>query len=84
MLHGQEFCKPATEWHECFYGSAYLRNTSMDYGAQIPVCQDHHRQIHAKNHGIDDRLKVRFQQQIMDNYNMTIEDFIKIFGRSYI
>lgn len=74
--------------HEIFYGIAN-RKLSIKYGLVIPLCQEiHHNQYDSKGIHFDKKLCNEWhkigQEKAMEHYNWTIEDFIKIFGKSYI
>ena len=74
--------------HEIFYGTAN-RKLSIKYGLVIPLCQEqHHDQYNSRgihfDKGLCDKWHIIGQKKAMEFYKWTIEDFIKIFGKSYI
>lgn len=77
-----------THRHEIFFGTAN-RKKSIDYGLYVYLLpQDHNASIY----GVHSRLgkdfnlylKKKGQLQAMVTYNWTVDDFIKIFGKSYL
>lgn len=70
---------PRQALHEIFEGRNRIR--SMQYNAIIPLCFSCHTIIH-NNRNISLYYKQRFQQ-IFEEKNSR-EEFIKIFGRSYL
>lgn len=79
--------RPYAETHEVFFGSAYLRFTSMLYGAQERLCPLHHREgqeaVH-RNKKFDDELKRKHQLRIMTEKDMTFNEWLSIFYKSYL
>lgn len=73
--------------HHIFFGTG-KRQISERYGATImlcPVCHstDRKQGIHG-NHWICLQVQEQEQRRLMQKYNWTVEDFRKIFGKSYI
>lgn len=84
-LYGEENARGACSTHEVFFNSStYMRNTSCDYKAQEKVCMEHDEEIHRSDHKLDRRLKAKHQQRIMDEHNMTIEEFGNIFNGNWL
>lgn len=75
---------PFAETHEVFFGNAYLRNKSIEYGCQEKLCVFHHREgknaVH-NNRQFDLELKRKHQARLLED--MTEIEFIKIFGKLY-
>lgn len=74
--------------HEIFYGTAN-RKLSIKYGLVIPLCQEqHHNQYNSRgihfDKGLCDKWHIIGQKKAMEFYKWTTDDFIKIFGKSYI
>ena len=62
------------------------RNNSEKYGLIIPLCADHHNMSPDSAHlnpDINKRLKV-IGQEVFETKVGTREEFIQIFGKSYI
>ena len=71
--------------HHIFYGT-HARKMSEKYGLKIPLCVRHHTSdmgVHF-NSALDEQIKIIAQKKAMEHYNWTKEDFINIFGRSFI
>lgn len=76
---------PYVEIHHVFFGVAN-RKLSDRYGYIVPLCATHHRLGHYAPHtnrDCDLMLK-RIAQEHFEQNNGTREDFIRIFGRSYL
>lgn len=71
------------EPHHIFNGEAYLRVLSEKYGAVVYIIHSHHEYIH-KNASYRKKLKVGYQRKIMHDQGWSIDQFIKVFGKSYI
>lgn len=71
----------ASETHHIFNGA--LRKKSEEYGATIRLCRECHDAIH-KNDAFRENLKAQYQQKIMDEQGWSIEDFRKVFYKSYL
>ena len=64
--------------HEVFFGKN--RVNSMLYGCVIPLCYEHHLEIH-KNSVLDDIYKDKMQRQFEKTY--PDKNFLKIFYKNY-
>ena len=75
------------EYHHCFFGSA-KRRLSDKYKIIVPLCYLHHRGtngIHGKNGKVlDTKIKQMAQKKAMEYYDWTIDDFRKVFGKSWL
>lgn len=67
--------------HEIFEGSA-KRINSMKYGFVLPICLDCHRK-HQENLNFTTKWKKKAQKYFEKEYGSR-EEFIKLFGRSYL
>lgn len=77
-----------THRHEIFFGTAN-RKKSIKYGLVVFIRPEDHNMseygVHnRKGHEFDMYLKKLGQERAMDEYSWTTEEFIEIFGRSYI
>lgn len=77
-----------THRHEIFFGTAN-RKKSIKYGLVVFIKPEDHNMseygVHnRKGHEFDMHLKKLGQERAMDEYAWTTEEFIEIFGRSYI
>lgn len=77
-----------THRHEIFFGTAN-RKKSIKYGLVVFIKPEDHNMseygVHnRKGHKFDMYLKKLGQERAMDEYLWTTEEFIEIFGRSYI
>ena len=77
-----------THRHEIFFGTAN-RKKSIKYGLVVFIRPEDHNMseygVHnRKGHEFDMYLKKLGQKRAMDEYAWTTEEFIEIFGRSYI
>ena len=77
-----------THRHEIFFGTAN-RKKSIKYGLVVFIRPEDHNMseygVHnRKGHEFDMHLKKLGQERAMDEYAWTTEEFIEIFGRSYI
>ena len=77
-----------THRHEIFFGTAN-RKKSIKYGLVVFIRPEDHNMseygVHnRKGHEFDMYLKKLGQERAMDEYAWTTDDFIKIFGKSYI
>ena len=70
--------------HHCLHGTAN-RKLSEKYGLKVYLCHDrcHLNGVH-KSAEIDKKLKAEAQRIAMEHYGWSVEEFIKIFGKSYI
>lgn len=78
--------EPIDEHH--VYGGRANRKLSEKYGLKVYL---HHNTCHEtgeysvhKNGEVGRNLKARVQKQAMEHYGWTVDDFIAIFGKSYI
>ena len=69
-----------TETHHIFNGA--YRQKSEAYGAVIPVCRRCHEAIH-REFKLRRILKLKYQVKIQKENNITDEEFIALFGKSY-
>lgn len=69
--------------HHVFFGS--LRSTSEKYGLTVFLCHDtcHLNGVH-KNAEVNRNLQAFAQNKAMEHYGWSVEDFRKIFHKSYI
>lgn len=77
---------PKSDLHEIFFGNN--REKSKQLGLVIPLCLTHHNtnlitSIH-RDIELDTKYKIIGQKACMEHYNITTEEFIKVFGRNYI
>lgn len=74
------------EMHHCIHGTG-KRKLADKYNLIVPLCYAHHRGhngVHGKNGSILD-LKLKQQAQKAWEYKYgTREDFIEVFGKSYL
>lgn len=72
--------------HEVFFGTAN-RQLSVKHGLCVCLCSRHHNGsnegVHL-NRTLDMKLKKHGQKKAMEHYGWTTEQFIKIFGKSYL
>lgn len=75
--------KPHPHKHEVFFGNK--RTQSIKYGMVLPLCYLHHEGNDSphRNREIDLRYKEK-AQAIWESTYGTREDFIRIFGKSYL
>ena len=78
--------EPLDEHH--VYGGLANRRLSEKYGLKVYL---HHSKCHEngkysvhKNGDVGKRLKADVQRKAMEHYNWSVDDFIAIFGKSYI
>ena len=72
------------EEHHCLYGTAN-RRIAERFGLKVWLCSEHHRGrngVHGSNKYLDIKLKQLAQKEFEKTH--TREDFIKIFGKSYL
>lgn len=74
------------DWHHVFEGSR--RQLSEKYGLKVKL---HHINCHQygiyavhNNSVIDKELKRKCQIKAMEHYGWTVEEWIEIFGKSYL
>lgn len=68
--------------HEVFFGTAN-RTKSMVWGCVIPLCFAHHTEMH-KNIEWQKHWHIEAEKKFLYYYNMTKDDFRKIFGKNYL
>ncbi len=74
-------CKRKKEHlHEIFFGAN--RQKSMQYGFVIPLCTEHHAEMH-QNYEWQEYWHIK-GQEYWERSVGTREEFIKIFGKNYI
>lgn len=71
----------ALQRHEIFHGA--LRDKSKKYGCWCLLCYECHSNVHGGK-ADEDALKRRFQQLAQEHYEWTREDFISMFGKSFL
>ena len=75
--------EPLDEHH--VYGGLRIRDLSERYGLKVYL---HHWTCHLngvhKGGALADRLKADVQQKAMEHYGWSKDDFIGIFGKSYV
>lgn len=80
-----KFCRrcgrPATETHHIF--NASLRKKSEEYGAVIPLCRRCHEMYH-NNAEEYRKLKAEWQRKIMEEHDMSIEEWRLEFYKNYL
>lgn len=73
------------EWHHVFGGSS--RDTSEHYGLKVRLCHNCHNEypngVH-QNKATRQALQAFAQNKAMEHYGWSVEDFRKIFHKSYI
>lgn len=74
--------------HEIFFGTAN-RQKSIEYGLVVFIRPEDHNMsaygVHnRKGHEFDMYLKKMGQERAMDEYKWTTDEFIDIFGKSYL
>lgn len=67
------------------FGGYGNRDLSEKYGLKVYICHDrcHLNGVH-KNAKLNQALQASVQKKAMKHYGWGVEDFIKIFGKSYI
>jgi len=79
-------CKENLHLHHCIYGTG-KRALSDKYGLTIWLCYKHHNGsddgVHF-NHELDLRIKQMAQQECMQHYNLSMNQWLKIFRRNYL
>ena len=71
--------------HHIFFGTANRRLSEED-GCVVYLCRRHHTGgagVH-NNRKVDLTLKARCEEAWLEEYDKTIEDFIKRYGRNYL
>ena len=79
-------CSNNLHSHHIFYGLG-KRKLSEQYGLKLWLCPKHHNMsdlgIHF-NKPLDNMVKELAQRKAMSYYGWSVEDWLKIFRRSYI
>ena len=71
-----------TARHEIIHGPH--RKLAKKFGLWIAVCPRCHSLIHADENGEYLHYKEEAQARFMNEYNVTTNDFIKLFGANYL
>ena len=74
------------EIHHIYPGIAY-RKLSEKYGLKVPLCHYcHNEPPNGVHHNKDNRRKLQAyaQKKAMQHYKWSVDDFRRVFGRSYI
>lgn len=72
--------------HEVFYGTSN-RQKSIKYGLVVFLTPEMHNMSNEGVHfnkAFDNELKQIGQKAAMEKYDLSIEDFIKLFGKNYL
>ena len=72
--------------HEIFFGTAN-RKKSIEYGLCAYLCGRHHNMSNSGihfNRTLDLKIKQMAQKKAMEYYDWTIDDFRKVFGKSWL
>lgn len=83
-LHDTEYCfecdRPAVHTHHMIFGKN--RANSEKYGLTIKLCAECHRRLHDR----DEKMAMRYRKmaQAAFEYKYSHEEYMKIFGRSYL
>lgn len=67
--------------HEVFHGP--YRSKSKEYGCWVIVCNECHEKIHSGKDALEILLKGVVQNKAMKKFGWTIDDWRKVFGKSY-
>ena len=91
IIHNMKSCFVCgTEYnlhkHEVFFGSSNRKN-SIEHGLVVALCGYHHNQsengVHGRDgHELDVKLKQTAQKKFEETH--TRDEFLKIFGKSYL
>lgn len=85
MEHCSECRSPYVEVHHCLHGTAN-RKLADKYKLVVPLCVDHHtaskNSVH-RNPNLDLKYKM-LAQEAFEAKKGSREDFIRIFGKSYL
>ena len=68
--------------HEVYHGP--YRDKSKRLGCWVGLCPECHDRLHHKGGGLDSELKREVQIVVMDYYDLSVEGFRELFGKSYI
>ena len=77
------FCGSTSELqtHHCIHGTAN-RKLADKYGLTVILCRRHHEAVH-QDEGMDIALKMEAQRAWEKQYGSR-NDFMRVFGRSYL
>ena len=87
IVKSMEYCyecgKPYPEVHHIFFGSR--RKLSDKYGYVLPLCYEHHRGDRSPHKDRNqDLIYKRIAQMHFEENHGTRNDFIRVFGKSYL
>lgn len=68
--------------HHCIHGNANRKHADR-FGLTCYLCQMHHTELHDRNNEMDRRY-MRLAQTSFESVHGNRNDFIKIFGKSYL
>lgn len=83
-LHESDYCfecdRPATDTHHLIFGKN--RKNSENAGLTIRLCRECHRRLHDQ----DEQMAMRYRKmgQAAFEYRYSHEEYMQIFGRSYL
>lgn len=83
-LYESEYCiecgRPASEEHHVLFGRN--RKNADDYGLTVSMC----RACHSRLHDRDEELAMKYRKlgQLAFEYRYSHEEYMQIFGRSYV
>lgn len=73
------------EWHHVF--GAALKKKSEQYGMMVRLCHYCHNEppfgVH-QNKEVRRKLQAYAQKRAMEQHDLTIEEFIRLFGKNYL
>lgn len=70
------------ELHHCIHGTAN-RKPADRYGLTVYLCREHHRELHDRNNELDRKFQ-RLAQEAFEEKIGDRNDFLRIFGKSYL
>lgn len=76
-------CGRPAEQHHIFFGNP-SRKYSEKYGLVVGLCAEHHRGPTGPHQNRENDLRLKLAAQTDFEKDHTREEFIKIFGRSYL
>lgn len=68
--------------HHCIHGTANRKHADY-YGLTVYLCYEHHRELHDRNNEMDRRY-MQLAQNCYEATHGNRNDFIKVFGKSYL
>ena len=75
---------PAVITHEIFHNnSAYMRNLSINYHAQLNLCNTCHTNLH-NNPLTEKAIRAEHQQKIMTEHQMSDRQWLGLFYQDYL